>query len=146
MTVVQQVGKASGQLAGSISKVRSGLLITVHCDDREVRIDLSGKVLRGLVVVKETFDTDVLRYAKVLTVLASQTGVPCVLMDYSQLHAVTANRATPDGFLEVFRWRQIAASSHEYVTAWSLERFDRILLAKGGSAVDKAATVATLRP
>lgn len=96
---VDHLKKAAGQLRGAIKYARSKELMTIKTGAVTHTIALQSRTIIGLIVLKEMFDADAAAYAGPTLKLGEDTGVPCVVVDYSQLHAITLNLANEGAFV-----------------------------------------------
>jgi len=76
--------------------------------DREVEVDLEGRGVYGLVVMKELFDDSYDEYTPVLLDVYESKGVPTIALSYGELHQYTRFLKGDEAFIEalmkVFNW------------------------------------------
>jgi hypothetical protein len=100
---VAHLTKAVRQLGGAIKYARSKEPMTVTTGVITHTIAVHSRTIVGLVVLKEMFDVDAAAYAGPTLELAEDAQVPCVAMDYAQLHACTLNLLNETAFLKGFQ-------------------------------------------
>lgn len=98
--VMDHLQKAVNQLRGSLRYAcdNESLRIAIDGDVRE--ISLKGKTLWAIAVVKELFDTEFAAYSAPVLALAREKGVPCVVLDYRELHDYTHHLRSEDDFAD----------------------------------------------
>ena len=102
-TAVSHLEKAIGQMRGSISYATSGDSLEVEVDSELHAFALSGRELIGLAVVRELFSDEFQVYSPLALELYRDTGVPCFILDYPELHQFTLNRNTEESFFETLQ-------------------------------------------
>ena len=104
MTVIEgHINKAVRQLRGTLSYVHAQNPLRLIVGNELHEISLEGRTQWGLVVVKETFDTEYAVYSPPVLQLARDSGVPCLLVDYHELHNFTHHRHTEKELLASFQ-------------------------------------------
>lgn len=81
--------KAVRQLEGAINHIKQCENLKIKINQRNEEISIENKTLYGLVVVKELFIDDYQDYSDPLLDLGQSTNVPCIVLDYSELHAIS---------------------------------------------------------
>lgn len=102
-TVEEHVTKAARQLRGTLSYVNSNNPLKLIVNGEPHEISLEGRARWGLIVVKETFGAEYSAYSPPVLELARDSGVPCLLLDYHELHNFTHHRHTERDLLESFK-------------------------------------------
>jgi hypothetical protein len=102
-TVEGHISKAVNQLAGALSHIRSRSTLTLLVGGKTTEISLKGRTLWGLVVLNETFDTEYSVYSPPLLALARESGIPCLLLGYHELHNFLHHRHTEAELVATFR-------------------------------------------
>lgn len=102
-TIEGHVKKAVGQLGGALSYVLAHDPLQLVCGSVQHEISLGARTRWGLIVVKETFDTEYSVYSPPVLELSRNSGVPCLLLDYNELHNFTQHRRSEGEFFATFR-------------------------------------------
>ncbi len=95
------IAKAAQQLRGALSFAK-GLgpnALKVSTSVAEHSIDVQGRFLFGLVVVKELFDDDYRACSEPVLRASTECELPCTLVDFSALHMLTMHLKSPDGLM-----------------------------------------------
>ena len=101
-TALKALKKAAAQVKGATTYLRRRKPAVFFIDDKEIVVDLEGKGLYGLVIMKELFDDSYDEYTPILIGLYEQTQVPTIPLSYSELHQYTRFLAGDEAFLEAF--------------------------------------------
>jgi len=109
-TLNQLKGGAS-QLRGAIAEIKRNPLVQLKCGEETVEVDLSGRQLIGVVVVKELFNDSFREYSSVMFELVDKTKTPAVFFDYPELNMMTLHCNCEDKFLSAAH--QILSSAIE---------------------------------
>lgn len=99
-TSLAHLEKAVGQLKGAINYWKNNEFLHLLTKGLCHKISTEGRGLWGIVVVKELFDGDQLKYSPPVLHLSSTTGIPCIVVDYRQFHEITFNRREERGFID----------------------------------------------
>lgn len=99
-TFVSHLKKAADQLIGSISHLQKNEQIDLTIDEVEFKLSIKERKVFGMIVVKEIFNEKSEYYSSLLFDVFGQTGVPCFLLDYPELHDWTVNRTDEESFVE----------------------------------------------
>ncbi|MGX1018406.1 hypothetical protein AB7M33_001082 [Pseudomonas sp. Y3 TE3536] len=83
---VSHLDKAVRQLIGAINHAGQNKILKFKLDDEVIEVDLVGRKLFGLAVVKELFDEDRSAYMDNLLRPFKSTGIPCSALSYMDLH------------------------------------------------------------
>ncbi|WP_343548008.1 hypothetical protein [Ralstonia sp.] len=98
-TALKSLRRALGQLRGAVRYSKRASPMVILVDGREATVDVSMRSLYCIALVKELFNEDFPRYSSPVLQLASETGVPCVALDYAELNMYTANLRDEQSFL-----------------------------------------------
>jgi len=101
-TALSHLKKAVAQMRGSISYTRSCVPLEIVVDNERHEIPLGNRDVIGLIIIKELFSDEFAVYSPLAFQLFSETGVPCLILDYPQFHAYTLNRRTEESFIQTF--------------------------------------------
>ena len=112
-TVLRHLRKATSQLRGSISYVESNDPVVVQCGDASHAIAAGNLEVIALVIVKELFPTEYRSYSQLAFEVFDETGVPCLIQDYSQFHDLTHHRRTEPGFFDTLDETMAFALYHD---------------------------------
>lgn len=112
-TVLRHLNKATNQLRGSISYMHSNDPFSVQCGDTSHTIVASDLNVVSFVIVKELFLTEYKSYSQPIFKVFYDTGVPCIIQDYSQFHCLTFHRGTNDSFFDTLAGIMKFALSHK---------------------------------
>jgi len=99
-TSLAHLAKAVSQIGGAINHARSVEPITLTTGSTTHKVSVQSRTIIGIAVLKEMFDADATAYAEPVLKLVEDEQVPCVVMDYAQLHAFTLNLTTETAFLD----------------------------------------------
>lgn len=89
MAAVKALRSGVGQVKGAISYLRRSTPFVVIVNGKEVEIDVEGKAVYGLVVMKELFSDSYEDYTPQMIGLYEKTGVPCISLSFGELHNYT---------------------------------------------------------
>lgn len=93
---------AVGQIKGAISYMRRLPELVVIVKGEEVKLDVSGKKVYGLAIIKELFNHEYDGYTPPLLAVHAKTGVPCIPLSYGELHQYTSYIDNEDALFEAF--------------------------------------------
>lgn len=93
---------AVGQIKGAITYMRRFSDFVVLVNGQEVKLDLSGKTIYGLAVIKELFNNEYDAYTPPMLELYSKTKIPCIPLSYGELHQYTSYIDNESSFFEAF--------------------------------------------
>ncbi len=99
----KHVGKAAGQLKGSINHLKSDESIEVVTDGKSRNVSMSGRNVFGLVIVQELFDPDRPDCSPGVLNVAKETGIPCLLLDHSEFQQLTFFQSTEESLVQALR-------------------------------------------
>lgn len=98
-TALKSLRKAVGQMRGAFRYLRSQSPMRMTVAGAEIALSLDEKSARGLVITKELFPQDYSDYTPALLQLSGESGIPCVALDYPELHMYTAHLLDEYSFL-----------------------------------------------
>ena len=99
-TVRRHLKKATSQICGSIHHLRSNDPLAVQCGGSRHTITPGDLNVFALVIVKELFSTEYKHYSQLAFGVLENTGVPCIIQDYSEFHNLTYHRRSEESFIE----------------------------------------------
>ena len=99
----KHVGKASGQLKGTINHLKSNETIKVFTDGKSRNVSMSGRDVFGVVIVKEVFDPDRPDCSPLVLSVSKETGIPCLLLDHSEFQQLTFFQSTEEFLVRSLR-------------------------------------------
>lgn len=94
--------KAVAQVRGAIGYLKRAENFFVIMDGEEIEIDVEGKRVYSIVVVKELFDDDYDKYTPPMLDLYRQTGIATIPLSYSELHQYSRFIHGDDAFFAAF--------------------------------------------
>jgi hypothetical protein len=100
---ISQLQEGINQLRGAISFVRSEPKLRFALSGSVVEIDLTGKTILGIVIVRELFDDMYCEYSKVAFEHIKKTGVDTVFFDFSEFSKMTLYCKSEAVFLSAAR-------------------------------------------
>lgn len=100
-TASKNLAKGLAQVRGAVRYIRSAPQLTMKCGNKEVVVRTEGRALTTLVVCKELFADQYAEYSNMIASVWSDTGVPCVALDYMELAQFTSRVDVEDVFFEV---------------------------------------------
>ena len=101
-TASKSLVAALGQIKGAITYMRRFPDFVVLINGREVKLDLTGKAIYALTVVKELFSDDYDVYTPPMLELYAKTDIPCIPLSYGELHQYTSYIDNEVGFFDAF--------------------------------------------
>ena len=111
-TTDKHVRKAAAQLKGSINHLRSGSSIDIITDGQPSKLQMSGREVFGLVIVKELFDYERSACSQLVLSVSEETDVPCLLLDYRDFQELTFARPTEKSLVGTLKQTFAAAREH----------------------------------
>jgi len=111
-TTDKHVRKAAAQLKGSINHLRSGSSSDIITDGQPCELDMSGREVFGLVIVKELFDLERSACSQPVLSVLEETDVPCLLLDYMDLQELTYFRPTEESLVGTLKQTFAVAREH----------------------------------
>lgn len=101
-TTKKNLKKAVNQIKGALRYAASRIPMRLMSGNKEIEIILEGREMRSLVVVKELFNDEYLDYSDMILPMAKETQVPCIPLDYTELHMYTSNLSEEDDFFSAY--------------------------------------------
>ncbi len=89
------VEKAARQLRGALRHVTSNETVGLRAAGRPLSVQVGGRALRGLVVVQELFEPDIVACSAAVLGVAEEQGAPCVLLAFGKLHEMALHLPSP---------------------------------------------------
>jgi hypothetical protein len=99
---VSMVTEAVGQARGAINYLRRYRPFTMLVDGETVTVDLAGRHIVSLVVVRELFRDAYADYSRVLFDFLDDVGLPCIALDITELHKFTTFCPNEAAFLGAY--------------------------------------------
>ena len=100
-TVSKALDKAIDQTRGALKYLRREETLKFHFGEDVFEIETNDKVIRNLIVVQETFDSEWPTYSSRILSLSEEMSSPCYVIGYADLVTWTAKLDTPTQFLTV---------------------------------------------
>ena len=100
--IMRHLTKAISQVGGALRYIRSATSLRMVVIGKEVFIDLADRELVSLIVVRELFVDQYSDYSPSILDLAKRTGVPCIPLEYMELHMYTKFLADEEAFFKAF--------------------------------------------
>lgn len=109
------IKKGAGQLRGALSYITSHDDIYIRTSSGARTLAAKGRLVFGLVVVRELFDDDYKPCSSPVLAVARDNEAPCVLLDYAALHVMTLHLGTSDRLINVLlQMFDVALENGEY--------------------------------
>ncbi len=99
---VHQVNDALKQVVGAVGYADATRPFRMIVGEREVCIDISKHHLLSLVIVRELFIDTYAEYSKSLFSAFDETNLPCIALDYAELHKYTTFCPNQGSFLGAY--------------------------------------------
>lgn len=90
LKALKQLKEGIGQAAGAIGYLDRIRPLKMLIDDKELEIDLGKRQILSLIVVRELFDNSYDEYSELLFGLFDKINLPCIALDYAELHRYTS--------------------------------------------------------
>lgn len=94
-----QLKTGTSQLRGAISEIKRNPVFPLKDGEDVILVNLSGRQLIGMVVVKELFDDNFSEYSSVMFEFLDKSETPAVFFDYPELSMMTLHCNTEEKFL-----------------------------------------------
>lgn len=107
-----QMQGGANQIRGAFSQIARTPRLVLRIGEREFGVDLTGKKLLGVIVVKEIFMDTMQEYSRIVFDLMNEAGKNCVAFDYPELNEMTLHCPSEELFLGAV-W-QILEGAREY--------------------------------
>ena len=101
-TTQKALFKAIRQVRGAVQYLRSMSPVKMIIGDNSVEADIAGREIRALIVVKELFNDEYSVYSPPILALSEDTAVPCIALDYRELHMYATNLSGEESFFKAF--------------------------------------------
>lgn len=101
--VSHHLKKAFSQMRGSISYMKSKEEFSVSCGSKEHILNSGDQTTWILVLVKELFPTEFGDYSQLVLDFSSESGYPCLVLDYVQFHEFTHHLQSEEAFFDGFQ-------------------------------------------
>lgn len=111
-TAMKNLAKALAQVRGAVRYIRSSPQLAMRCGDQDITLSVEGKKLFSLVVCKELFIDQYDEYSPMIFKTWTDTGVPCVALDYMELTHFMSHVAGEKSFFEVLERIHTVAQEH----------------------------------
>lgn len=108
---ITQAQEASKQLAGAINFCEKNQVLNLNYKGKKTQLDITGKKLLGIVVIKEIFNDAMLDYSKIIFDLMNDSHRNVVIFDYPELGQMTFHCPSEELFLGAIG--QILDAAHE---------------------------------
>ncbi|MBU9558705.1 hypothetical protein [Burkholderia multivorans] len=115
---VHQINDALKQVVGAVGYADATRPFRMIAGEREVCVDISKHYLRSLVIVRELLIDTYAEYSKSLFSAFDQTKLPCIALNYAELHKYTTfcpnQRSFLGAYFQVFdaaRERRVSATA-----------------------------------
>lgn len=115
---LSQMKEAANQLVGAISFARKNDLLTFLLNGKRIEVNITGKQLIGIIIVKELFDDTFEEYSAIGYKLVDLAQAPAVFFDFSELNRMTLHCTNEEKF--VYAMHQI------FTFAMENEQFPRL--------------------
>ena len=112
-TAAKHIRKAAAQLKGSINHLRSDESIEIITDGKRRNVSMSGRDVFGLIIVKEVFDPERPDCSRPVLTVFKETGIPCLLLDYSEFQQLTFFRSTEESLVRMLSEFFSVACEHD---------------------------------
>lgn len=111
-TAMKNLEKALAQVRGAVRYIRSSPQLAMRCGDKDITMSVEGKKLFSLVVSKELFIDQYGEYSPMILKTWTDTGVPCVALDYMELTQFMSHVAGEESFFEVLERIHTVSQEH----------------------------------
>lgn len=101
-TAMKSMTNAIKQIKGAVRYSRSHSPLKMRVNGDEVVISIDHLELTSLIILKEMFNNQYDEYSPPLLQLFNKTQVPCIALDYSELHMYTSRLADEKSFFEAY--------------------------------------------
>ncbi len=109
------IEKGARQLQGALSYVTARDELALSASSGAHILAVGGRLICGLVVVREMFDDDYGACSAPVLAVARNCGAPCVLLDYAAMHVMTLHLSSPTRLLNgLYQLFESALENGEY--------------------------------
>ena len=128
-TAIRLAKDAIKQLTGSLGYIKRshGEPLRMILGSQEVSIDISGRSLLCLAVVRELFNNDGKHYLNEISRFWEKEKVPCLLLDYAELHMHTIFCKNEDGFVKQYHQTHEKIINEKHFSGECLESMTSLL-------------------
>ena len=114
-TALKNLKKALAQVRGAVRYVRSSPQLSMKCGGKDVVVLTEGRTLVSLVISKELFSDQYCEYSKLISSTWSDTGVPCIALDFTEFAQLTSHVVGEGPLFEVlFQIHSVAQERGQY--------------------------------
>lgn len=99
---VQMLNHALKQLSGAVKYIERTRPLRMLVDDKEISIEIGNRNVLSLAVVRELFIDMYDAYSKALFGLFDRINLPCIGLDYDELHKYTTFCTNEKSFLQAY--------------------------------------------
>lgn len=103
-TTLSSLVKALRQFEGATKYFRTGDPVGMLLPNGQIEIDLSERLVVGLVVLKEMFNNEYQEYTQAILDVSNRLQAPCIALDYPELASYSAFLHGEEAFFEAY-WR-----------------------------------------
>jgi hypothetical protein len=97
---ISQLTEAANQIRGAVKFAKENPILHYVYGEEDVTVDITGKQIIGLMVIKELFDDSFAEYSRINYDLIVDAQVPAVFMDYTGLHMLTLYCPSEEDFTD----------------------------------------------
>lgn len=101
-TSVKQLNEALGQVSGALNYIDKTRPLRMFVNGRDVSINIGNRNVLSLVVVRELFSSSYDEYSEAILKSIRQFNLPCIALDYAELHTYTSFCTSEDSFFEAY--------------------------------------------
>jgi hypothetical protein len=98
----KQLKEGIAQVSGAIGYLDRVQPFRMFIDDHEIELDLGKRQILSLIVVRELFQDSYAEYSKELFDLYDRINLPCIALDYPELHTYTSFCEDADEFIRAY--------------------------------------------
>lgn len=98
----KQLKDGIAQVSGAIGYLDRVQPFRMFIDEHEIELDLGKRQILSLIVVRELFQDSYAEYSKELFDLHDRINLPCIALDYPELHTYTSFCEDADEFIRAY--------------------------------------------
>lgn len=98
----KQLKDGAAQVSGAIGYLDRVQPFRMLIDNQEIEFNLGKRQILSLIVVRELFQDDYAEYSKELFDLYGRINLPCIVLDYPELHTYTSFCEDADEFIRAY--------------------------------------------
>ena len=102
LKALKQLKEGMRQASGAIGYLDRIRPFRMLIDDRVIELDLGNRQILSLIVVRELFQDSYADYSRLLFDLFKQIDLPCIALDYAELHRYTSYCEGADEFINAY--------------------------------------------